>query len=244
MQMRTVLWGREHTELGEIATARVGDRAGLALSRGGHPKAYSYTEPNEDVVAAVDEGGAILLVCADGHYGTTASHVAVQAVLDAIGDAPRPLDDDEWLGVFAAANTAAVSATQESGQPASRTVLVAAVAQGPRLSWAAMGDSALVVARPGRRGRQLNRERMRFVGSAVSREALAGNVQRGEEELGEGEWVVLVTDGLAEFVIPQRPSDVIPASLKGEPEDAAEADVRTAFAAGAGDNVGCAVLAP
>src|SRR4051812_25990270 len=48
-----VLWGHDHEELGEIGTLAVGDRAGLANSRGRYPKAYRYEDPNEDTVAAL-----------------------------------------------------------------------------------------------------------------------------------------------------------------------------------------------
>jgi serine/threonine protein phosphatase PrpC len=120
------------------------------------------------------------------------------------------------------------------------------------VSWASLGDGALVIGRPGaERGRQLNKEAMRFVGYPMDRRALAGTLQRGRAPLAPDEWVVLVTDGLSEFVAPMRPADVVPRVLAmatrrgpGGAEAAAVALVETACSAGAGDNVAAAVLAP
>jgi serine/threonine protein phosphatase PrpC len=73
-------------------------------------------------------------------------------------------------------------------------------------------------------------------------------VQRGSTELAPDEWVVVITDGLSEFVAPLRPADVVPRVLAtlapSTAEAAARALVDTACSAGAGDNVAVAVLAP
>lgn len=251
--MRAALWGPDHTELGMVASEAVGPRAAIALSRGRHPKTYGYTDPNEDVAAAVAGPRATLLVCADGHNGSTAPVRAVQAVLEELGDDPPPgLDRKEWPRLFGRVNEAVLQTTSAgSRQPHSRTVLVVALVAGDAVSWGAMGDAALVACRPGPgRGRQLNREAMRFVGHPMSSRALADAVARGEERLGPGEWLIAVTDGLSEFVNPLRPADVLPRILAlagqadGSPVSAARAVVQTAGEAGAGDNVGVALLAP
>jgi serine/threonine protein phosphatase PrpC len=249
--MRAALWGRDHEELDRIASAAAGGRAGLAISRGRFPKAYGYEDPNEDVVAAVAGPRATLLVCADGHGGITSSHVAVQTVLEAAGDdPPGAYADDDWLELFTRANDAIIAAkAQASRHPASDTVLLAALVSPGRLSFAAVGDAALVVARPGReRGRQLNKEAFRFLGQPMRPRALKGVVGRGTVGLEGDEWVALVTDGLSEFVAPLRPADVVPRVLAREAsrtaQDAAVQLVETACTAGAGDNVAAAVLAP
>lgn len=243
-----VLWGTDHTELDEIATLTVGDRVGLANTRGRYPKAYRYEDPNEDTVAAVAGPRATLLVCADGHNGAYAPTTAVQEVLRAFGDDPPP--DTDWLELFGAVNDAVIEGKGVGAeQPASNTVLLVALHSPGRLSWGAIGDGALVVGRPGaQRARQLNREAMRFVGYPMNKRALKGTVGRGTVDLEPDEWVVLITDGLSEFIAPLRPADVVPRVLAtAKPptaEGAARALVDTACSAGAGDNVAAAVLAP
>jgi serine/threonine protein phosphatase PrpC len=249
--VRAALWGTDHEQLDQIATATAGDRAALALTRGRHAKAYRYEDPNEDAVAVVAGPRATLLVCADGHNGATASHVAVREVLGRFGDNPPPeLSDGEWLDLFGRVNEAVLAAKGVgSPHPVSNTVLIVALAANGRLSYAAIGDAALVAARPGaERGRQLNKEVMRFIGQPMSRRALKGTVQRGTVELAPGDWVVAVTDGLSEFIAPLRPADVLPRVLgllaDASPEPAALAVAEAACSAGAGDNVGVVVLAP
>ncbi len=244
------LWGTEHERLGDVATAAAGARSGLALTRGRHPKAYRYEDPNEDVVAAVAGVEATLFVCADGHNGATASHLAVREVLQALGDPPADLADGEWLDLFERVNEAVLAVKGPgSRQPASATVLVVGLVAGDRLSFAAIGDAALVVGRAGdERARQLNKEGMRFLGHPMSRRALKGTVQRGRVTLRPDDWVVAVTDGLSEFIAPLRPADLVPRVLAAAGAEGAVAAaagiVDAACSAGAGDNVGAVVLAP
>jgi serine/threonine protein phosphatase PrpC len=246
-----VLWGHDHEELGEIGTLAVGDRTALANTRGRYPKAYRYEDPNEDTVAAVVGPRATLLVCADGHNGALAPNLAVETVLEALGDDPSPaLGDDDWIELFGTVNETVIARKgMGSEQPASNTVLLVALASPGRLSWAAVGDGAIVLGRPGTaRGRQLNREAMRFIGYPMNKRSLKSTLQRGTTDVAPDEWVVLVTDGLAEFVAPLRPADVVPRVLgtldPATPEAAARALVDTACSAGAGDNVAVAVVAP
>jgi serine/threonine protein phosphatase PrpC len=246
-----VLWGTDHVELDVIATLAIGDRVAIANSRGRYLKAYRYEDPNEDSVAAVVGPRAALLVCADGHNGSLAPNTAVAEVLDAIGaDPPPELDDGAWLDLFKRVNEAVLARKGiGSGQPASNTVLLVALASPRRLSWAAIGDGAIVIGRPGvQRGRQVNREAMRFVGSPMNRRSLKNTVARGTTDLDPDEWVVLVTDGLSEFVAPLKPADVVPRVLATVKPPTAEAAARalvdTACSAGAGDNVATAVVAP
>lgn len=248
---RAQLWGRNHDELGVVATAAAGPRTGLALSRGLHPKTYRYEDPNEDVVAAVTGPNATLLVCADGHNGLLSSHRAVEAILAAVPDPPAELRDKDWLELFGVANDAILSAKGiASPQPASETVLLAALVTPGRVSFASIGDASLVVCAAGAdRGRQLNKESMRFLGRPLGGRALKGNVQRSDKSLDATDWVILVTDGLSEFIAPLRPADVLPRVLANAgpdaaPEAVAKAIVDTAGSAGAGDNVGVALVAP
>ena len=220
--MRAVLWGVDHVELGEVVTASVGS-AGVALSRGAFLKSYAYVDPNEDAVAAVAGPRATLLVAADGHNGATASMRAVRFVLDRFGGDPPPaLDKRDWADLFWDANDAVLEVTSiGSPQPSSRTVLLVALVTSRSVSFGSMGDAALVVAHPGgERGRQLNKEAARYVGYASSRKGIEGSVHRGEADLAPGEWVVLATDGLSEFIEPMRPADIVPrvlANAGGDP---------------------------
>lgn len=245
------LWGTDHEELDRPASLAVGPRAAIAITRGRYPKTYRYEDANEDMVAAVAGPRATLLVCADGHNGATAPQVATEEVLAALGDdPPSSLDDGEWLELFGRVNDA-VLARKGTGseQPASNTVLLVALASAGRLSWAAIGDGAIVVGRPGaQRARQVNKEAMRFVGHPMNKRSLKHTVQRGSTTFDPDEWIVLVTDGLSEFVSPLRPADVVPRVLATVAEPTAEAAalalVDTACSAGAGDNVAVAVVAP
>ncbi len=246
-----VLWGTDHEELGVIGTLTVGQRTAIANSRGRFAKAYRFQDPNEDSVAAVAGERATLLVCADGHNGALAPNLAVETVLGALGaEPPSELDDAGWIELFATVNDTVIARKgMGSEQPASNTVLLVALASPGRLSWGSIGDGAIVLARPGAaRGRQLNREAMRFIGHPMNERSLKHTVQRGTTDVAPGEWVVLVTDGLAEFIAPLRPADVVPRVLAATdpltPESAARALVDTACSAGAGDNVALAVVAP
>lgn len=246
-----MLWGTDHEDLGEIAVAPAGPRAAIANTRGRHPKAYRYLDPNEDTVAAVAGERATLIVCADGHNGALAPNLAVRETLAAFGDEPPPrLADDEWVDLFQRVNDAVIAGKGiGSEQPASNTVLIVALVSPGGLSWGAIGDGALVVCRPGaQRGRQLNREAMRFVGQPMNRRGMRNAVGRGTVDLAPEDWVVAVTDGLSEFVAPLRPADVIPRVLASlDPltaETGARALVDTACSAGAGDNVAAAVVGP
>lgn len=247
--MRAVLWGVDHTELGEIVTSATGGAA-VALSRGGYAKTYSYVDPNEDAVAAVEGPRATLLVATDGHNGATASMRAVEYVLQRMGDDPPPaLDKRDWAELFSDANEAVRAVTSiGSPQPSSRTVLLVALVSSGRVSFGSMGDAALVLARPGSdRGRQLNKEAARYVGYAASRRALDSSVHRGDADLAPDEWVVLATDGLSGFISPMRPADMVPRVLARAGDDAEEAAallVEAACTAGAGDNVGIALAKP
>jgi serine/threonine protein phosphatase PrpC len=251
-QTTAVLWGPDFEELGEVGTRTVGERIGLAITRGLHKKAYRYEDPNEDVVAAVAGPASTLLVCADGHNGATAPVVAVQAVLDTFGpDPPLELSDGEWLELFGSVNDRVIARKGVgSPQPASNTVLLVALVSAGRLSWGAIGDGALVVARPGtERGKQLNKEVMRFVGYPMNKRSLKNTIQRGKFDLEPDHWVTLITDGLSEFIAPLRPADIVPRILaSGSADMTAEAGARAlvdaACTAGAGDNVAAVVMAP
>ena len=118
------------------------------------------------------------------------------------------------------------------------------------MSYAAIGDAALVVCRPGaERGRQLNKEATRFVGQPMNKRSLKNNVQRSSVALDPADWVVLATNGLSEFIAPLRPADVVPRVLDRTRERACAggrggARTQRGLRRRAGDNVAVAVLSP
>ena len=88
--MRTgLLRGSEHTQLGAISTLAEG-RAAIALSRGGAPKTYRYTDPNEDACAFAYSGESSLVAVADGHWGAGGAAAALERILS--HHAPRWLE--------------------------------------------------------------------------------------------------------------------------------------------------------
>ena len=113
------------------------------------------------------------------------------------------------------------------------------------LQHAAMGDSAVIVARPGS-GEDRTLPRNSFVGWPMSRPEIAGVLQRGRRALEPDEWVVVVSDGFTNFIGP-RVAPTLVASVVAEhtsATDVAAQLIDAAGRAGAGDNVAVAVCAP
>ena len=242
--MQAVLWGKDHVALDEVAAQSLGSRAAVAITRGRHRKAYRYTDPNEDAAVAVVGPRATLLVVADGHNGWTATEAAVATVVDAFGADPPPADvDDEVLvDLFHRAGGAILDVTghPESLNPESRTTLVVALLAGRRLQWASFGDSAVYRATPAAAVR-LAPSQHRFVGYPMSREKVDFLLERGTDELTEGSWVIVATDGFVDFAHP------FPTQLLTDDADAeavARGLVLAACDGGAGDNVAVAVAGP
>ncbi len=244
-----VLWGRHHVDYGHVESLALAPHVGIALSRGLRPKAYRWTDPNEDVVAAVVGERATLLAVADGHNGLVASEVAITTVLSEFGDDPAPEpDDDQFLGLFGQVNQAVLAAARELDDPMrreSRTTLSVALVSGHRLCWAAMGDSSVLVAEAGE-GMELTQGGNAFLGSPMASHRLDRLLQRGRGTLGGDAWVAIATDGFANFSQP--PSTAAAAGkVLSDPADAVSAAVglvEYAFSGGAGDNVAVAVAGP
>lgn len=244
-----VLWGREHVEYGHVESLSVAADVAIALTRGLRPKAYRWTDPNEDVVAAVVGERATLLAVADGHHGVVASQIAVATVLEGLGDDPPPeLDDDELVALFAQASMAVLTATRDLGDALGRgsaTTLSIALLSGRRLCWAAMGDSSVLVTEAGQ-GMELTTADNAFLGSPMTAHRIGRLLQRGRGTLGAQAWVALASDGFANFRTGGSTAEAAGAVLDGaiDPDKAARALIEHAFAGGAGDNVAVAVAAP
>lgn len=250
--MTTVLWGRDHVELGITAVETVDARHALALTRGFLPKHYEYVDPNEDIAAISVGARATLLVVADGHNGLQASETAVGMVLGRLGDDPPPadLDDDTLVDLFHAAGKAVVGATRLLDPPHrhSRTTLTVALIAGRRLQWAALGDSALITASAAC-GVELTQSRNHFVGNVLSRDHVVARLQRGVAELAEDTWVIAASDGFTNFITAPDPGAAVAATLAASGAAATPAEIAVALLddagrGGAGDNVTVAVAAP
>lgn len=239
-----ILWGSDHTQLGEIATVAPAPHVGLAISKGRLEKAYRHTDPNEDAVAAVIDQDASLLVLADGHNGFLSAQTAVREVLRAFGEGPLALDiaDQTLVDVFHAAHRAVVRRTGQPDcpTPESRTTLAVALVGPDTGRWASMGDSA-VWALERDRAHLLSRPESRFIGYPMDRASLSMSLQAGAVALKHGDAMVLASDGFVDFTDPPDLA-VAAAFAKGSaPERIAHTLVQMAFQGGAGDNVSVAV---
>ncbi len=67
--------------MGELADAAM-ERAAVAISRGGAPKTYAYTDPNEDAALCAVGASGLLVAVADGHSGHEASENALLHLLE------------------------------------------------------------------------------------------------------------------------------------------------------------------
>ena len=201
MNRKTVLRGRDHPGLGAKTIARIGPSLAVAMTAGVRPKAPPAVDPNEDMGAVVRGPRADLLVVADGHFGREASELAVDHVLDAIGDDPPPADltDDELVTVFF---DAGVAVQRELGRPGcphpeSRTTLTLALVADDAVQWAAIGDSCVVLASTAG-GARLDEPRNTYLGYRFSFTEVAAALTRGRAAWNSGNCLVLATDGLVD----------------------------------------------
>lgn len=247
--MTSVLWGRQYDTYGDIVVTEPAPGVALALTRGLHPKPYRWVDPNEDAVAAVVGPRATLLVVADAHNGAVAAEVAVQTVLDHVGeDPPEDLDDAALVELFAHAGGAILAETQaraDERRRESRTTLSLALVADHRLRWAALGDSPVLVVQA-RRGHELTSDSSHFVGWPMASFQVDRVLQRGRLALSDDTWVAVTSDGFSNFTPAASAALGAEAVLSGacDAADGARSLVEHAFAGGAGDNVATAVLAP
>jgi serine/threonine protein phosphatase PrpC len=237
------LYGADHTELDQVAVEAPGERVAIAITKGKHDKLYLYVDPNEDVVAAATGPGETLLVCADGHNGHESSHAAVRFLLDELSG---PLEEDTLIDLFDRTHAAVLAKTRDCPNPGSRTTLAVGSIVGQRLTWASMGDSAVIRASSQDGETYWNPESF-FVGwPGMTRTELESRLPRGTVDLVPGEWVVLATDGFTNFAWPDTPDEAVRAQLSSDvsPKQLARRLIDMAFEGGAGDNVAIAVFGP
>lgn len=237
------LLGSDSTVLGEVATAEVGGRAGVALSRGRFPKPDVWVDPNEDAVLAAHDGERWLLVAADGHLGFDAARAAMNAIGTVVPEALAD-DRDGRLVVAATIDYArksvadALSAIDEA-RTRSRTALSAVLVRPGEAFAATCGDSSIFRVRGGKV--QTLTPATQFLGPRTTPPPVV------RARLRPGDGLAAVTDGFTDYL-----GRAVGATLRRElggqvPAQAAQAAhalVLAAFAGGAGDNVGVAVLLP
>jgi len=207
------LLGRDHHLLGVLAAVAEGPAA-ITLSRGGAPKQYAHTEPNEDATLFVLGPGGVLVAVADGHHGAAGSAAVLEHLASvcaegwtALRDAPHSTSHwaDEAVAALAGANHALLADAATRGLPPAPTTLAVALARPAedRLLWTGIGDSHVFTVDDA-------------AATDVLRKALAerGNAFLGYESLDEGALakrsasgtvplsalraVVLASDGLSE----------------------------------------------
>lgn len=207
---------------------------GVALSAGWMPKAVPAVEPNEDgALLAVGPAG-VLLAVADGHGGAAASVGALRALARAVPEtlsAPGSGADTTRMLAGVARGAVTVAA---AGSPA-RTALTLVLVTPREVFWVGYGDSAAFVVAAG--------GRMRPIGAA-SPFLGPGAVEHpvGRRRRHPGDAVVLVSDGVPDYLGRMFPAVVGAAARCADGQAAASELVRRAGTAGAGDNITAAVL--
>lgn len=204
-----LLLGRDHTEVGALETLAA-RRAAIGISRGGAPKTYAHTDPNEDAALLLEDQQGTLLAVADGHGGADASEIAIQTLRQGAG--PRwtraeTLDPERWSReahvALAEVNEAIRRGAAEGRRKRSRTTLAFALLREGRILWASMGDSHVF---------QIEAEDARDVAWAISSTGRPYFLGQGDEspdsllDKSVVGWqsastlraLVLVTDGLSE----------------------------------------------
>jgi len=256
-----LLAGRDFTETG-VLEVQAGERVAVAISRGGAPKLYDYTDPNEDATLCAEGPGGQLIAVADGHWGHDGARAALERLASTGGEdwlTSQTRDPDEWRRVIfqgvQEAHEAVLRTHGEERRP--RTTLALALTR-PREGWifaASVGDSH--VFRVDAKGAVdlgwPRRSRSRFLGH---RDADAEWVERATRiatsALRDAWGIAAVTDGISEPGIGlDEPEAAVERAFTearaqrtgafGAAEGIAEAANAAQRRNAAGDNVGVAV---
>jgi len=233
------LLGSDSTVLGEVDTAHVG-RVGAALSRGRFPKAVSWVDPNEDAVLAAQRADRYLLAVADGHHGFDAALAAIQQI-ESTSAQVLSYDRDGRIvlsELFARAREQVAQALipHQDIRGQSRTALSVVLVRGREAWGATCGDSSIFLVRSGK-ARSLTSS-SRFLGPRTPTPSVV------RWRLRVGDVLALVTDGFTDYLSQPIGTILAEAARSNDPVQAAQGLVHAAFAGGAGDNVGVAVMLP
>jgi serine/threonine protein phosphatase PrpC len=207
------LRGRKHHRVGAIELIAQGPAA-IALSRGGAPKTYSHTDPNEDAVAFATGPGGQIIVAADGHHGELGSEAAVGVILEEFAErwtsAESPVGErsdwrQEGLDALMRANRAILEIAGRTQLPPAPTTFVLALVrpEDDLLLHLSVGDSHLfavdTVEALELGGRDPDWKFTPFLGYEEARvEMLERYAMIGARSLEDLRAIVLATDGLSE----------------------------------------------
>jgi hypothetical protein len=255
-----LLRGQAHLALGAIGEGGEDDVA-AAITRGGAPKPYEHTDPNEDAALAVRGPQGALVAVADGHYGYRGAECALESLLAVAGEwveGPGRSADGWYQAALAAlvdANGAVLA--EQGGSARARSTLSFALArpQDDLLVHAALGDSHLFVVDAIVAAEIPRPRKALFLGAGPLRASAAEKLARiGVQALDRPLAIVAATDGLSEHAIGvDDPAGAVHAAVA---EALLEAPGRRALAAaraivvaalaahranGAGDNTASAV---
>ena len=194
------LLGSDHTKLGEIASAELGQGIAIALSRGRYPKGYRHLDKNEDAVLAASNGTVSLVAVADGHAGFDAARAAIEALDESI---PLLLDigaEDPEAALrrgFQLAREAVAPALAEVSGPrrSSRAALVVCIADAGRAAVANLGD-AVAIRMSGKKVSSLLGVSSPYLNASVALDDLEVRLLR----LNRGDRVALMSDGVPDFL--------------------------------------------
>jgi len=210
-----LLRGIEHTAIGAVElVAEAG--AAIAISRGGAPKTYAYTDPNEDAALLVHAPGGTLVAVADGHWGARGAEEALEHLLrecaaDWTSEARAEKSGEAWRDCAQSTNDALLDAAERRRfQPSPTTLALALVRPAEDLLLhASTGDSHVFLSRTRSGDRSpaveeagsasLGRDRCHFLGHArAARDQLRDRSRVACEPLSAVRAVALATDGLSE----------------------------------------------
>lgn len=201
---RAVLLGREHPLVGAVAAVAEGEAA-IALSRGGAPKRYAHTDPNEDAAAFLRGPAGVVLAVADGHGGALGSELAVEEIVSRGAgwtEGSAGALAERWPELSHRLLFEAGAALTRS-RSASRTTVALAVVRpdADLLAFASIGDSHAFFVEPAEATDLAvsNRWQTAFLGwPSETAESLAAKCVIGTRPLAGARAVALVTDGLSE----------------------------------------------
>ncbi len=264
------LLGRDHHGVGSLAATAEAEAA-ITLSRGGAPKTYSYTEPNEDAALfALGDGGTLIAV-ADGHFGASGSEAMTEFLLTSCaerwtGAEPLGLIERGWnevaLETVYQCGRAVLARAAEIGVPPAPSTLSIALARPDEgiLFWLSAGDSHVFLVEE-RATRDvgwpsLGHKRAYYLGyEAATHTGMKGTFACGSASLSNLCAVMLATDGLSEpgigfpdpeAAVHQAAAETAQSDVETRPlefvKQLSHATLEIQRKQRAGDNLACAVL--